>query len=1193
MENSFVKSTDRRIKLKNQFQKLTPKEVENLVAYEDALDYGLEEDDIYNIAVTGGYGTGKSSVIESFKRKLDKSYSPYSSKDLLNISLAHFSDDSSESRATEKYEGKDTREEKPKKDETDTRAEKQFIDLNIIEKKIVNQLIHQIDPKKIPQSIFRVKEKIPMWKIVAYTVYILIFIILLGSSIFAEESISIFNINFSRNPLLLGTLMYSSFGIYKIVNYQANKRMLKTVSIYGNELKIDEEVTTTYFDKFINDVIYLFLNSEKKVFVFEDLDRFNESRIFEKLHEVNTLLNKRLNSFSNENSNVSKEKITFVYLIRDDVFESKERTKLFDLIIPIVPVIIPANSYDKFVQLIREKELSLEFNQQTLKKIFIYIDDMRLMKNIINEYLVYKSRLNTNLNNEKLLCLIIYKNVFPKDFSQFQYGQSFIDLVLSQKNILIEEFVKNFKEELENINVLIEEAKQETLNNINELEALYFMPEEFTHITVNGKKETDFKNKADFISIVKNNNYKVDITSIGINGYRRNNENINIENKFKDMYKNEEFNKRKRAIESKIKIKEIYNKRKRLLSEIEEVEKKEFNELVENKSKAYFMDFLENNIESHFKYLEKNNYFSLIIFLLREGLIDEKSSDYLTYFYDMSISKQDRDFLRKLYDRTKIDYNYRVENPKRLLLDISPSDFERYNIKNLDLGKYILENKEKVYITHLLKNIDKNSLGFYLYNLFDNLNSSKKYLLECLIKQDIDFLQIIKDETKLSDYDRDFFYLYSITILDKESLIILEEQYELVNYINNIDLSNEELETENILKILDTIEKSKIKFKHMPNNSNKQEFVLSIIEYDLFEINRKNLESILECLESDYRDEEFVSSNISLFSKLENKPLKNNIFNLNLNIYLRLYIEFGAEELNDDMYDLVLILNNSQLDEELGKKYLSKLNSMKAIKNLKDVSNKYWDNIIKNNNYEINLDNLILIFNFQEEIPDDIIDFLNEESSDLSFELSKENKFKQEEIETTFNHLIKIQKLDIGKNQNIITSFGEKVKDLDDFELTSEEIKYLLDNDVIELTENNLDIILGKYREGFKDSYKSDEIVKSMNKSQLTAILKNDYFSFEKREKWFIINIRKLELVDVLTFIKNNDLTHDLIYVLKKRPKYVEYNRVNLAIAEYYNGKELIARGEVMKEDNLIYLSGRDLSINQDYKGIDLDEFIN
>ena len=65
------------------FQKLTPTDTVRMEVYEDAFKYIFENADIKNVAVAGPYSAGKSSLLESYKKK-------YGNKKFLHISLAHF-----------------------------------------------------------------------------------------------------------------------------------------------------------------------------------------------------------------------------------------------------------------------------------------------------------------------------------------------------------------------------------------------------------------------------------------------------------------------------------------------------------------------------------------------------------------------------------------------------------------------------------------------------------------------------------------------------------------------------------------------------------------------------------------------------------------------------------------------------------------------------------------------------------------------------------------------------------------------------------------------------------------------------------------------------------------------------------------------------------------------------------------------
>lgn len=51
------------------FEKLTPITDSNISVYESAINFAFEHDDVKNIAISGAYGAGKSSVLASYKDK--------------------------------------------------------------------------------------------------------------------------------------------------------------------------------------------------------------------------------------------------------------------------------------------------------------------------------------------------------------------------------------------------------------------------------------------------------------------------------------------------------------------------------------------------------------------------------------------------------------------------------------------------------------------------------------------------------------------------------------------------------------------------------------------------------------------------------------------------------------------------------------------------------------------------------------------------------------------------------------------------------------------------------------------------------------------------------------------------------------------------------------------------------------------
>lgn len=309
---------------KYRFERLTPIDNMDLNVYEEAIDYVFSNSDVKNVAISGAYSAGKSSVLASYKKK-------HGELRFLHISLAHFKSTDQESDAEVKE--------------------------STLEGKILNQLIHQIPSEKIPQTNFRVKKTVSSKSIATSTIGAVLFLISILHLLFFsvwKNYISVLPVSLIKSILMPSTHPYAlivdgiiilvllSLSVHKLIRIQREKNIFRKLNIKGNEIEIFEKSDDSYFDKYLNEVLYLFENADADVIVFEDMDRFNTNGIFERLREVNTLANIQLNK---KNEKV----LRFFYLLRDDIFDSKDRTKFFDYIIPVVPVVDGSNSYDQFI----------------------------------------------------------------------------------------------------------------------------------------------------------------------------------------------------------------------------------------------------------------------------------------------------------------------------------------------------------------------------------------------------------------------------------------------------------------------------------------------------------------------------------------------------------------------------------------------------------------------------------------------------------------------------------------------------------------------------------------------------------------------------------------------------------------------------------------------------------------------------
>lgn len=195
-------------------------------------------------------------------------------------------------------------------------------------------------------------------------------------------------------------------------------------------------------------------------------------RIFERLREINKLTNNQLKQYQKKETKI----LRFFYLLRDDIFCTKDRTKFFDFIIPVVPVVDSSNSYDQLITILKTYIDGNKIEKGFLEGISLYIDDMRLLKNICNEFHLYYSNINNNkleLNANKMFAIIVYKNLFPLDFTLLQMNQGFVFYIFNNKPIYIKNEKDKLSANIDDCDLEIKKIEDNHSKSIDEIKAKY------------------------------------------------------------------------------------------------------------------------------------------------------------------------------------------------------------------------------------------------------------------------------------------------------------------------------------------------------------------------------------------------------------------------------------------------------------------------------------------------------------------------------------------------------------------------------------------------------------------------------------------------------------------------------------------------------------------------------------------------
>ena len=409
----------------------------------DALSIA-EKEHIRNIALTGPFGSGKSSVLITLMEDFANEHK------FLPISLATLQANEEQINADPKEKQVSDEKKDISAEFADTEKEKRIENLNRkIEYSILQQIIYREETRTVPNSRFRKIVHLSNRELIIYPLCCVLtfvcFLILFEPNFARVDSIyDFFSWGSTWNTIFdLAASAWLLFALYVIARYvfkSYSNSKLNKLNLKEGEIEIIED--NSIFNKHLDEILYFFQVTEYNVVIIEDLDRFGTPNIFLKLRELNQLINE---------SKIVGRHITFVYAIKDDIFKDEERTKFFDFITTVIPVINPSNSKDKLKSALEAKGCGNDgISDEDLSEMAFFIQDMRILTNIVNEYKQYRDKLcvasDFQLNKTKLLGMIVYKNYYPQDFASLHRREGKVYQCISSKPVFIPLALKAIEE---------------------------------------------------------------------------------------------------------------------------------------------------------------------------------------------------------------------------------------------------------------------------------------------------------------------------------------------------------------------------------------------------------------------------------------------------------------------------------------------------------------------------------------------------------------------------------------------------------------------------------------------------------------------------------------------------------------------------------------------------------------------------
>lgn len=415
-----------------------------------------------NIALEGGYGVGKSSVIKQLLS--DKWYVFYNKPKIISF-LSFLSINDSGGQIHD--------------DDQDKISKK-------IQSEIVRQLFYSERPNKLRGSGYKRLGKI-------YYLPSLICAIILSTIVTPMLKI---DLSFLQDGILelidislfvMNVLLF--FSVFEILFRGLFNGNIKNISAKNITFELADEMPD--FEQLIDLLIFYFKRTRRRVIIFEDLDRFNDASIFEALRQLNFIINQ---------SRKLRSKVKFIYAVRADLFISKTdgsispsavQAKLFDVIIPIAPFMSFYNLENKF----REEwdkivDTQLEFHEIT-KILYKHTSDMRVIKYMINQCFIFIKTMHPKNKEEINNCIAVamIRTFYPDVYNKMLTSNSPLDKLRLSLRVYIGKKYSAIEDSYSKsglINLHKDEIFQEILTSRN-------IPQErITKVTID-KEDIDYK----------------------------------------------------------------------------------------------------------------------------------------------------------------------------------------------------------------------------------------------------------------------------------------------------------------------------------------------------------------------------------------------------------------------------------------------------------------------------------------------------------------------------------------------------------------------------------------------------------------------------------------------------------------------------------------------------------------------------
>ncbi|MCM1502542.1 MAG: hypothetical protein NC115_07755 [Bacteroidales bacterium] len=1044
-----------------------------------------EKKHIRNIALTGPFGSGKSSVLVTLMDDFASGHK------FLPISLATLQTNEEDILSSAKdVDGQDAGFDEERSD----KQEKQMENLNRkIEYSILQQIIYREKTRKVPNSRFRRIVNLSKWELLGYpfacVLTVLCFLIVFEPSFARVDSIAeVFNWGRRWNTVFdfvaSGWLLFVVFAIAHYVFKSYSNSKLNKLNLKDGEIEIVKD--NSIFNRHLDEILYFFQVTDYDVVIIEDLDRFGTPNIFLKLRELNRLVNE---------SKIVGRHITFIYAIRDDVFKDEERPKFFDYIVTVIPVIDSSNSKAKLKEALDSNGCGSDITSvEDLSEIAFFIQDMRILTNIVNEYRQYRDRLCASdgalLDKTKLLAMIVYKNYYPQDFALLQRREGKVYECFSSKHKFVIGALKNIEKLEEELSEKELIFKQDIVFSKDDLRRLFLF--KLWHTLSNKPVSVNVKGRyCSFDEIASNESLFSKLLEDKEITYRYNSyynyKNYNdTESKsidFKQIDKEVNYSERIERLEKGV----AYFERERRRIQLER------NKVKSLKLKELFKQYKLGGNEEY----RKLGLPPMLDVFLRRGYIDENYYDYMSYFYEGMVSHGDRELLLAMRTERGLPYDYHIDKIDNFVMELQGYMFESDAILNIDLLDYLAsDSMHSEKFDHMMSRLEcvNAPLQFLSQYYTDGKHQDKVFSHYIGYENSWDNI-VAWDNVDERDILIDA-YLKFCPKLGQMQQAWLNDNYKfLAEHCGDISLE----------KASELASGS-----HFVELCGASEDLLDyVIEYDCYDINLENLLLVAKQLHPEDKTLTAGNLNYTRIKATNNESLVSYVEE-NISTAIQCFKDENKDESPDA---LIYLLTNTNIDSDVKIAYLTGQHN--HIDSFADIKKTEYDMAVGTKVILPTWENVSFYYTCKSGLCEELNGYVNHYATELSKETYPEILDNKDEL---YSSLFGSDALDLENYGKLLKSFSGNFPDINRLRhLDTDRLKILIDNGRVPFSQEILNVMNGS--EDFVEYivYHSEKFVKNLdlkynfNEDNAYEILARGKFDLD--DKYNIIGIIPVDVL--------------------------------------------------------------------------------